>query len=89
MTLALVDMTSATCLSCSVLLSVCVPDLTVAAAVVASDENSVVTSATPEPPAGALGGMGVEPKPTYLPPWLGGRWSGRAAFSCEREIGRA
>lgn len=28
-----------------------------------------------------LRGAGVEPKPTYLPPWLGGRWSGLLAFS--------
>ena len=31
---------------------------------------------------GPVGGEGVLPKPWYLPPWEGGRSSGRDAFIC-------
>ena len=82
MTLAFADMTSATCLSCSVLLMLCVPVRTVAAAVVASEDSIVVMPSTPLPEEAGFGAIGAEPKPTYFPPWLGGRWSGREAFSC-------
>lgn len=35
--------------------------------------------------AGGRGGaLPPEPKPTYLPPWFGGRWSGRLAFAAMR-----
>ena len=53
-------------------------------------ESMAVTSSTPgvvppprRPEEGpAAGAEPAEPKPTYLPPWFGGRWSGLLAFSC-------
>lgn len=45
-------------------------------------DSMVVTLSTA--PARRGWGAGVDPNPTYLPPWLGGSPSGLLAFSCER-----
>mmetsp|Transcript_9445 Transcript_9445/g.28714 ORF Transcript_9445/g.28714 Transcript_9445/m.28714 type:complete len:225 (+) Transcript_9445:681-1355(+) len=74
---------SATCFSCIVWLKRCDPLRAAAAADAVSDprprDNMAVTSSMPTCCGRGLG-AGVEPKPTYLPPWFGGKWSGRLAF---------
>jgi hypothetical protein len=47
-------------------------------------ESATLTSSRPPPPCPLLrgGAEPPEPKPTYLPPWLGGSPSGFDAFSC-------
>ncbi len=73
-------------------LTACVADLAAVSAtrdtVVKVLDSSCVRSSTPAGPAGLARGAGAEPKPTYLPPWLGGRWSGLEAFSCKGAGGR-
>lgn len=68
-------------------LTACVADLAAVSAardtVVKVLDSSCVRSSTPAGPAGLARGAGAEPNPTYLPPWLGGRWSGLDAFSCK------
>jgi hypothetical protein len=45
-------------------------------------DSMAVMSSTPPAPMDAFAGAGVDPKPTYLPPWLGGSPSGLLAFCC-------